>query len=61
MEENQQSNTEQTGQGTIVIAGERPIGSSGLQIAGTVSIAGLRPISTSTLQVVETYNALGIR
>ena len=34
MEENQQSNTEQTGQGTIVIAGERPIGSSGLQVAG---------------------------
>jgi hypothetical protein len=48
-------------QGKLVVAGERPIASSDLQVAETVSIAGIRPISTSSLQVVDTINIMGIR
>lgn len=46
---------------TLAISGERPIGTSDLQIAETVSISGIRPIGVSHLQVVETMNIMGIR
>ncbi|MEA5516707.1 hypothetical protein [Nodularia sp. UHCC 0506] len=48
-------------EGKLAVAGIRPIGSSGLQIAGTVNISGIRPIGISTLTVADTVNIMGIR
>ncbi len=48
-------------EGKLAVAGVRPIGSSGLQIAGTVQISGIRPIGVSTLVVADTVNIMGIR
>ena len=64
MTENNQdniSNTEETSQGTIIVAGMRPITTGTLQVVDTFNSMGIRPIGANTFQVVDSINLYGIR
>jgi flagellar basal body rod protein FlgG len=64
VEENNQDNsgnTEQGTQGTIMVAGVRPITTGTLQIVDTYNSMGIRPIGANTFQVVDSINLSGIR
>ena len=64
MTENNQdniANTEESSQGTIIVAGMRPITSGTLQVVDTFNSMGIRPIGANTFQVVDSINLSGIR
>ena len=64
MTENNQdniSNTEESSQGTIIVAGMRPITTGTLQVVDTFHSMGIRPIGANTFQVVDSINLSGIR
>jgi flagellar basal body rod protein FlgG len=54
-------NTEQGSQGTIVVAGVRPITTGTLQVVDTFNSMGIRPIGANTFQVVDSINLSGVR
>jgi len=54
-------NTEQGSQGTIVVAGVRPITTGTLQVVDTYNSMGIRPIGANTFQVVDSINLSGVR
>lgn len=64
MTENTQENsgnTEQGSQGTMIVAGMRPITTGTLQVVDTYNSMGIRPIGANTFQVVDSINLSGIR
>ncbi len=59
--QDQSGNTEEGSQGTIIVAGMRPITTGTLQVVDTYNSMGIRPIGANTFQVVDSINLSGIR